>query len=243
MDDAFINDLILNKHQIKLPTNTVNIRSITQHTAKKMPERIYLYGSTMQILQHRVDAVIWCESMVSHMKARPNKYAISFEFSGCFMARYCIGSETHIAHIHCADLSNWNLDARFYWIKHITSYSKCTIFKPIDRYEVFGQSARNVECWGVISPKHRCFSLYVELIRIENPATYKLLCVIEQFPDANIKKDFNIYPYNEIKDVSKRRECQIRDLMNRWNEKFRNAMPKPSMYFVDESVKTELIWH
>ena len=104
----------------------------------------------------KLSAVLWYRGGISVYESTYD--AISFDFSGCLMARFRMDGRYYAAHIHCDD--NHQNDSRYVWANfmnlHRNRISDLTIFQP-------GHCLRKFKStWGIIESDGTCYSILLE---------------------------------------------------------------------------------
>ena len=117
--------------------------------------------------QERLDAVLWKPNQVSFIKSKND--IVSFEFSGCIMAKIrFLDGRTICAHVHCDSESG--SDSR----KHFAAYLQANsqnikslhAFRPVcgvpDIAHKQFRHPRSV--WGVITKENDCYSIVIDKV-------------------------------------------------------------------------------
>lgn len=104
-----------------------------------------------------LDMVKWKNGFITFQEVTGD--AISFEYQGCLMARFCLDGVYYVAHIHC-DMSQ-GIDRRFEWkdfiTKNINNISELIMFKP--GHHLINNPDLKSNVWGVITRDGTCYSI------------------------------------------------------------------------------------
>lgn len=129
---------------------TINIGSVT----------FLKYGITAQIKYHhryfKVDIVPWIERYITIYPVTHD--TLSFQFSGCYMARFRIRDTYYIAHIHTSSES-LNEDCRSIFARFLCRYKN-----EIEEFQMFKPWCHRRACgivkyWGLITRAGECYTL------------------------------------------------------------------------------------
>lgn len=110
-----------------------------------------------------VDSVLWESGKVAVYESMGD--VISFDFSGCMMAKIKFGDLRLYAHIHC-DTSVSN-DSRYDFVKFLKTYNiqdhELFLFRPLcdDQYLSFPAHYDCRYVWGVITKENKCYSILI----------------------------------------------------------------------------------
>lgn len=131
----------------------------------------------------RVVYVPWLSNLVSVYEMPQDCYAISFGFSGCYMAKFILQQRCYIAHIHC-DSSQPSSDCKNAWRAFLNycedngiEYTVRAIFQPTNTRDAIFELREKENnyflrekqgCFlttiaGVISPENICYSVLVNI--------------------------------------------------------------------------------
>lgn len=88
------------------------------------------------------------------------KDALSFQFTGCVMARFKWGGRWYAAHIHNADPTTANLDRRLTWEQFVIRQhiNQIVMFQPGANLQ--DPADNSIETWGVITSNQQCYTIY-----------------------------------------------------------------------------------
>ena len=103
----------------------------------------------------------YSNEMISVHQVRPNDDIISFGFTGCYLAKFRIGSETYAAHVPPKQKNNGNWDN---FVKTFNIKEDVIIFKPNHTQvpeNLLKKSYPAYRCWGIIENDDNCFDLIV----------------------------------------------------------------------------------
>lgn len=97
-----------------------------------------------------------------------NALVLSFQFSGCYMAKFCFRGSFYVCHIYC---QNDNTDQKRFWNNFVDKYGpelrNLVVFKPTKVYDAV-RFRRTFEVGGMIEPNNVCSSLILkEYVAIE----------------------------------------------------------------------------
>lgn len=125
---------------------------------------------------HRVTAVFWGDAKISVASVRPGDTAVSFDFSGCYMARFKMGGRLYACHIHSS--SERGLDRKADWNAFYTAnrsqITDAVLFRPVvpdDEYYALllhhrmtcqTRQTRRLSGCGVITPGGDCFAAVID---------------------------------------------------------------------------------
>lgn len=131
-----------------------------------------------------LSAVIWQSSFVSLIESHYD--AISFEFSGCLMARFKMDGRYYAAHIHCD--ANRRDDSRYAWSNfiylHRNRISDLTIFQP-------GHCLGKLKnTWGIIERDGTCYTVILE--ESQDGETVEILDIIRHERYGSRIDDYSI---------------------------------------------------
>lgn len=144
---------------------------------------------------HRVTAVFWNDGKVTMASMRPGDTAVSFDFSGCYMARFRMGGRLYACHIHSS--TDRGLDRKADWNAFYTAnrsqITDAVLFRPVvpdDEYYALllhhrmTCRTRRLSGCGIITPAGDCFAavidnhtfqVYEHRIRRMNPISGNLI--------------------------------------------------------------------
>lgn len=94
------------------------------------------------VYQEYLSGVIYGERLISYMKL-PSRYcaAISFQFTGCYMAKVCFRKEWYVFHI--ATFPDRTGDRKYEWMDFLNlcrnDISAICMFRPSDQRELFDE--------------------------------------------------------------------------------------------------------
>lgn len=121
-----------------------------------------------------LDGVFWVSGRIAFEKCHSNRDSISFDFSGCWMARLKSGEGDFTFHISTDTYEPRDCKMHFlrYLNEHYESINDISIFQPLSGYDrhcslinMFltpkdNESERRV--WGVITQTGECYSIIVD---------------------------------------------------------------------------------
>ena len=142
--------------------------------------RLIDYSDTIQIsLSTQLDRVFWLSNHISICKS--NRNVMSFNFSGCLMAKYNTSNGYYVAHIHCdSQLSN-DCRSDFVGLLSINQVrsNDLLLFRPLcNSYLYIPEDFRNIRSVaGIITQNNRCYSMVLEYNTTN--ARYDLVSVYE----------------------------------------------------------------
>lgn len=120
---------------------------------KQIPAmNLFLKGVTDSINNVNVTSVLWEPGEITVYPLSDVEDAISFQFSGCIMAKFKCNNRYYVAHIHVADNKT---DKREQWIDFLTqtkAISEIIMFKP-------SRGVYAYEIWGIITQDGLCYSV------------------------------------------------------------------------------------
>lgn len=108
-----------------------------------------------------VDSVLWEPGKVAVYESMGD--VISFDFSGCLMAKIKSGDLPLYAHIHCD--TSVSKDSRYDFVKFLETNNiqddQLVLFRPLcdDQYLHFPQSYDCRYVWGVITKENKCYTI------------------------------------------------------------------------------------
>ena len=110
------------------------------------------YGYRQISMTESYVAVIYVRSKISIFPIKQNADALSFEFSGCYMATFKYGTQKYAAHI----ASDGNNDIKKYWNSIVQRgiITDCVLFEPTEPLNDFSTS-----CWGLITSSGDCYTI------------------------------------------------------------------------------------
>lgn len=165
---TFIQKLI-KQEQIMFPDG--KSRNITFHqsfypdmevSSYDTKNNIYNRGDRITIEGYNLNAVIWKPGSISLYHTQKHLDFISFDFGGCVMASFDMGTEHYAAHIQRGES-----DCTQHWLDFFKQrredIKNLVMFRPdfrrIDKISV--QPSDAVWLWGLITPNRECYSIYV----------------------------------------------------------------------------------
>lgn len=169
---SFIDILI--KKQDRLVDEIIDKKSKWTITTRQEYSQynIWKHGTTLNLTSCFLDVVKFAENAITQWESYRD--VISFEFSGCVMAKYMLCGKIYVCHIYCADIQHANNDRRWDWRTFVVDKKKeiqsFCMFRPGN--EDLDYVRRDVEIWGVIS-ENRCYSVFVDAEK------RRLLCIKE----------------------------------------------------------------
>ena len=191
IDDLLVDPMLVN--QIIVQANASSLRS--QDFDKK--HNIFVYSKRISLSStSALDSVFWDEHNITVCQS--NNEVISFNFSGCLMAKTPLTGGNLIFHINCLDYKHPD-DRRYDFAKYLLDKkipcSDLTLFQPICDKWIYEQeflASDNMRfVWGVISRNNECYSLIVDLDT--NLEKYKLHSIW-----LHEKNQGNILIYNSL---------------------------------------------
>lgn len=128
--------------------------------------RLIEYSDTVQLsLSTQLDLVFWVPNQISICKS--NRDVMSFNFSGCLMAKYKADNISNVAHIHCD--SDFKDDCRGnfarFLINNKVNSNDLLLFRPLcDSYLYIPpeDSFNRRSVAGIITQENRCYSMVLE---------------------------------------------------------------------------------
>lgn len=116
----------------------------------------------MGIMINTAKIVIFEGSRITICSLRRDDYGVSFQFTGCAMAKFKYQGIPYICHIALTGVGNVD-DCRILWKKFLNenrnSITDLVMFKPNRNMPLHNLKIENV-C-GVITPDHQCYSFIV----------------------------------------------------------------------------------
>lgn len=111
----------------------------------------------------------WIDNHISAFNTFTNRIAVSYGFSGCYMAKYSLEGRCYISHIQSGAG-----DCKVYWnnlcLQNRSTIKIHALFRPTNNrdsihYYKQSQLQRNIRCTiaGVITPDNRCFAVLVNV--------------------------------------------------------------------------------
>lgn len=126
---------------------------------------------------HRVTAVYWSSGMITYAPLPEGNHAISYDFTGCYMAKVKIGSNWYAFHIHSSGDTSDPSDCRALWNRFMANsrISEAYVFRPIipnfEDYQLLFQNkcdriahkkVSSLSGCGLITKDNRCYSLILD---------------------------------------------------------------------------------
>lgn len=169
MNDKIIQFLIDNQNSIELPWNPMLKRNATNKS--KIAGRTAHRGDRIQLGSKDVTVVLWHEGLITLQPMSSETDALSFEFSGCTMARFLLKGVYYTAHIHTSDEIHYLNDCKDEWIDYVwqQGITVLTMFRPD-----YLRLPNNEECWGLISQEGNCYTIGVELLQDRSNRFFKI---------------------------------------------------------------------
>lgn len=177
-------------------------------------KRVAIYGHRYSINGYPLDAVIWSNAYITMIESYND--VVSFEFGGCVMANFFKDYRLYTAHIHNADISHPNEDARINWIEYVKSngIKINNMFRPANEsFNILNKVKSSVSIWGVCTPMGKNYSLILD--REE-----KHLISIREYQTP--------YNYNEILKLHK--DSNYNSVCNTWNNFWQNKQHYRTIY-------------
>lgn len=114
--------------------------------------------------------VPWVENNISIFETTPNKMAVSFGFSGCYMAKYSINGKCYISHIQ-SGLGDQKHVWNSFCNRNRSNLVIHALFKPTNLYDhIYSYRnsllKRGIMCTiaGVIMPDDTCYAVIVNVV-------------------------------------------------------------------------------
>ena len=227
--DTFIQKII-KQEQIMFPNG--KSRNITHHqsfypymevTCYDKKNNVYNRGDCITIEGYNLNAVIWLPDRISLYHTQKHLDFISFDFSGCVMASFDMGTEHYAAHIQRGES-----DCTRHWINFFeenkTVIKNLVMFRPAFRRinEISVQPSDGVWLWGLITPNRECYSIYVSGKLGDGPSLvnnnlFSLKLIVQHLAP------FNVGAYDQILRPN------IEDPVKAWDNFF-ETMPTRDIY-------------
>ena len=148
---------------------------------------IALYG--YNIGEH-ASFVPWIDNNISVFETSPDKIAVSYGFSGCYMAKYSINGRCYISHIQ-SGLGDQKHVWNDFCNRNRQSLVIHALFRPTDIHDAIyrykeSQLRRGIDCTiaGIIMPDNSCYAVIV------NVATHMPIYITE------VAKTYKFFIYN-----------------------------------------------
>ena len=125
--------------------------------AKTSPKQVpgtnlFLKGTSDFLNNIRVTSVLWERGKITIYPIYDFEDALSFQFSGCIMAKFKFHNQYYVAHIHVTKDAD---DTRKQWtdlIRNTLGLSEITMFKPSEGVyacEILGVITNNGDCYSI----------------------------------------------------------------------------------------------
>lgn len=120
---------------------------------KQVPAtNLFLKGTSDFINDIRITSVLWEKGKITIYPLYDSEDVVSFQFSGCIMAKFKYYNQYYVAHVH---VTKDEEDTRKQWIDFIKNslwVTEITMFKPNEGVYAY-------EIWGVITSNGDCYSI------------------------------------------------------------------------------------
>lgn len=194
IDDLLVDPMLVNQILVQAKASSPRSQDFDKEHS------IFVYSKSISLSStSALDSVFWDEHNITVCQS--NNDVISFNFSGCLMAKTPLTGGNLIFHINCLDYKHPD-DRRYDFAKYLLdsniSCSDLTLFQPICDKWIYKQeflASDNMRfVWGVISRNNECYSLIVDFDT--NLEKYKLHSIW-----LHEKSQGNILIYNSLTEL------------------------------------------
>jgi hypothetical protein len=123
-------------------------------------------------LDDTLASVFWRAGKITYKNTCCQKIAISFNFAGCYMAKFAYEDSFYIAHIHCGAPP----DCRDSWNNFVPSNSSINVlslFQPTNNRDFISEAKngkfadKRTSICGIIKPDNTCHAVLVDISNSE----------------------------------------------------------------------------
>lgn len=199
-----------------------------------------------KLYDKEINMVIWQEGYIT-VAMVGHHHTLSFDFSGCCMAKYRLNGKIYTAHIHCDKVKK--KDCRRLFIDYINNkhISKdFVIFRPLCNIDVFKDfhGISNIMTWGLILNNNHCYTLLcVEEEPVNNEYIYRIVCIIRHLDVERRERNRRLLYYQDEVHIRQYRgeiEYDFNELRRRWNLVF--IQEHIRVLYIDKNYHRYLKW-